>query len=94
MYYWWRLATLADFEFAALSGLPLQEGKHDPPKKNLLHAATTGRFALYPYIREYVYDLTGRLAPPPLTLEICPADAGFLPAPNGQQREERPTKRG
>lgn len=34
------------------------------------YAATTGRFALYPYIREYVYDLTGRLALPPLTLEI------------------------
>lgn len=61
----------ADFEFAALFDYHLQEGEDDPTEEELTaYAATTGRFVLYPYIREYVYDLTGRLALPPLTLEI------------------------
>lgn len=45
-------------------------GGHPTEEELTAYAATTGRFALYPYIREYVYDLTGRLALPPLTLEI------------------------
>lgn len=32
--------------------------------------ATTGIFCLYPYAREYVQDVTGRLGLPPLTLGV------------------------
>jgi preprotein translocase subunit SecB len=61
----------ADFEYAALFDYTLREGEDGPTEEELTaYATTTGRFALYPFIREYVYDLTGRLALPPLTLEI------------------------
>lgn len=33
-------------------------------------ARTTGAFALYPYAREYVSDVTGRMGLPPLTLGL------------------------
>lgn len=33
-------------------------------------AQTTGAFAIYPYAREYVQDVTGRLGLPPLTLGL------------------------
>jgi preprotein translocase subunit SecB len=34
------------------------------------YGATTARFLLYPFIREYIYDITGRLALPPLTIGV------------------------
>lgn len=33
-------------------------------------ASTTGSFALYPYARQYVQDVTGRIGLPPLTLGL------------------------
>lgn len=69
----------ADFEYAALFDYQTREGEDAPSEDELAaYATTTGRFALYPYIREYVYDLTGRLALPPLTLEVLSRP---LPAP-------------
>ncbi|AFJ34723.1 SecB chaperone Rv1957 [Mycobacterium sp. MOTT36Y] len=61
----------ADFEYAALFDCDMRDGD-DPLSEDELqaYAETTARFALYPYIREYVYDLTGRLAIPPLTLGV------------------------
>lgn len=71
----------ADFEYAALFDYALREGEDDPTEEELTaYATTTGRFALYPYIREYVYDLTGRLALPPLTLAILSRP---MPTPPG-----------
>lgn len=37
-------------------------------------AKTTGSFAVYPYAREYVQDVTGRLGLPPLTLGLFKLD--------------------
>ncbi len=67
----------------------LQEGEDDPTEEELTaYAATTGRS---PSGTQYVYDLTGRLALPPLTLVISSRSrCRFLPAPNGRQREEPP----
>lgn len=42
-------------------------------------AKTTGSFAVYPYAREYVQDVTGRLGLPPLTLGLFKID----PEPSG-----------
>lgn len=33
-------------------------------------AETTGQFALYPFVRQQVYDLTGRIGLPPLVLGV------------------------
>lgn len=74
----------ADFEYAALFDYGRREGEDAPSEEELAaYATTTGRFALYPYIREYVYDLTGRLALPPLTLEILSRP---LPTPPDRNR--------
>ena len=34
------------------------------------HGATTAKFLLYPFIREYIHDITGRLGLPPLTIGV------------------------
>ncbi len=59
------------FEYAGLFSLNVREGD-DPISLDELqaYAATTGQFALYPYARQYVYDLTGRLGLPPLTVGV------------------------
>jgi hypothetical protein len=75
----------ADFEYAALFDYQVREGESVPSEDELAaYATTTGRFALYPYIREYIYDLTGRLALPPLTLEVLSRP---LPAPPERHRK-------
>jgi len=61
----------AEFEYAGLFEYILREDDAHPSDDEFVaYASTTGRFALYPYIREYVYDLTGRFALPALTLEV------------------------
>lgn len=68
-----------DFEYAALFDCDMREGDDSLTEEELrAYAQTTARFALYPYIREYVYDLTGRLALPPLTLPVL---ARAMPSP-------------
>lgn len=59
------------FEFAALFSLEMRDG--DPPVDDSelqAYALTTGQFALYPFAREYIYDVTGRLGLPPLTVGV------------------------
>ena len=34
------------------------------------YAATTGQFVLHPFARQYIYDMTGRLGLPPLTVGV------------------------
>lgn len=64
------IATL-DFDYAGLFSLHMSD-EDDPPDPNELmaYAASTGQFALYPYVREYIYDVTGRLSLPPLTVGV------------------------
>lgn len=79
----------ADFEYAALFDYQVREGEEAPAEEELAaYATTTGRFALYPYIREYIYDLTGRLALPPLTIEVLSRP---LPGPPDQHRKSKKT---
>jgi hypothetical protein len=60
-----------EFEQAALFVFDLAEGESPPDPAELdAYAVTTGQFALHPYAREYIADITGRLGLPPLTLGI------------------------
>jgi hypothetical protein len=65
-----RVATL-NFELAALFTLEMRDGD-EPVKDEELeaYASSTGRLLLYPYAREYVYDVTGRLGLPALTMGV------------------------
>jgi hypothetical protein len=74
------LVAKIEFEHAAL--FLIDKGADNPPELEELnaYAVTTGQFALYPYVREYVSDITGRLGLPPLTLgvlrmSLTPAEA-------------------
>ncbi len=60
-----------EFEHAALFVFSLAEGDHPPTAEELsAYAVTTGQFALHPYARQYIYDVTGRLGLPPLTVGV------------------------
>jgi hypothetical protein len=60
-----------EFEQGGLFVLEMREGD-DPVQAEELDAfaVTTGQFAIYPFAREYIYDVTGRLALPPLTIGV------------------------
>jgi hypothetical protein len=59
-----------EFEQAALFVMDMDAS--EPPKAEELnaYAVSTGQFALYPYVREYISDLTMRLGLPPLTVGV------------------------
>lgn len=59
-----------EFEHAALFVMDIAD--REPPATEELNAfaVTTGQFALHPYVREYISDLTMRLGLPPLTIGI------------------------
>lgn len=71
-----------EFEQAALFVMDMQA--ENPPDANELnaYAVSTGQFALYPYVREYIADLTSRLGLPALTV-------GVLKMPTASTAEER-----
>ncbi|MGC4854442.1 hypothetical protein ACLQ24_13845 [Micromonospora sp. DT4] len=59
------------FEFAALFNLEMCSGDEPVIDSELqAYAFTTGQFAIYPFAREYIYDVTGRLGLPPLTVGV------------------------
>jgi len=64
-----------NFRIAGLFTLEMRDGD-DPPKSEELtaYAFSTGNFALHPYAREYIYNVTGRLALPPLTIGVLQLD--------------------
>jgi hypothetical protein len=60
-----------EFEHAALFVIDLSHGEDPPDVEELnAYAVTTGQFALHPYVREYVSNVTSRLGLPPLTLGV------------------------
>jgi hypothetical protein len=69
-----------EFEQAALFVIDM-EGQ-EPPKAEELnaYAVSTGQFALYPYVREYISDITSRLGLPPLTVGVL-----RMPIANSEQ---------
>jgi len=65
------LVAEIEFEHGALFALQMREGDEPARAEELqAFAVSTGQFALYPYAREYIYDVTGRLALPPLTIGV------------------------
>jgi hypothetical protein len=60
-----------EFEQAALFVMNMPDSA-DPPKPEELnaYAVSTGQFTLYPYVREYIADLTMRLGLPALTVGV------------------------
>jgi hypothetical protein len=63
----------------------------EPFSDEELHAFadTSGRFALFPFVREAVFNLTGRLTLPPLTLPLLkatlPADVAWSKSRDSQE---------
>jgi preprotein translocase subunit SecB len=65
------LVAEIEFEHGALFTLHMREEDQPARAEELkAFAVSTGQFALYPYAREYIYDVTGRLALPPLTIGV------------------------
>ncbi len=61
----------SEFEYAALFSCEMREGDDPIAEDELMaYGATTARFLLYPFIREYIHDTTSRLALPPLTIGV------------------------
>lgn len=59
------------FELAALFSLDEQaQSEGLEPSEIEAFARTTGQMALWPFAREYVFDATGRLGLPPLTIGV------------------------
>ncbi|WP_212992236.1 hypothetical protein [Actinoplanes auranticolor] len=59
------------FEFAALFTVERREDDSPVTDEELrAYSFTTGVFAMYPYAREYIYDTTGRVGLPPLTVGV------------------------
>lgn len=64
--------TKLSFNFAALFTLDDYEGDEPPAAFDddelSAFAESTGAIALYPFAREFIHDITGRFALPPLTI--------------------------
>lgn len=63
-------ADIASVTFTLVALYDTPEGMTYGPEELESFGATTGVFSLYPYAREYVQDVTGRLGLPPLTLGV------------------------
>jgi hypothetical protein len=59
-----------EFEQAALFVMDMDAGNPPDAEELNAYAVSTGQFALYPYVREYISDLTSRLGLPPLTVGV------------------------
>lgn len=59
-----------EFEQAALFVIDKSADSPPAPEELNAFAISTGQFALYPYAREYISDVTCRLGLPPLTLGV------------------------
>ena len=59
-----------EFEHAALFVMDMEGNEPPQPEELNAYAVSTGQFALYPYAREYISNMTTRLGLPPLTLGV------------------------
>lgn len=66
------IVATVDFTYAALYSKLVDDTFTDEALEAF--ARTTGIFAVYPFAREYVQDVTGRLGLPPLTLGLFKID--------------------
>jgi preprotein translocase subunit SecB len=74
------------FQFRALYSLDLPEGEHPVEEAELnAYARSFAMLTVYPYAREYVHHVTGRLGLPPLLIDLF-----SLPYPTAwKPREEQ-----
>ncbi len=65
-------STVARIEFEQAALFVMETDAGEPPNVEELnaYAVSTGQYALYPYAREYISDLTMRLGLPPLTIGV------------------------
>lgn len=61
---------IANIQFTLAGLYSIPEDVEFSDEEVAAFADTTGIFGLYPYAREYVQDVTGRLGLPPLTLGL------------------------
>ena len=71
-----------EFEHAALFVMDLEGQRPPMPDELNAYAVSTGQFALYPYVREYISNITTRLGLPTLTV-------GVLKLPMDQSDKDR-----
>ena len=65
-----RIAEIV-FSLAGLFALSMREGDPLPADEELeAYSLTTGQLLLFPYAREYIYDSTGRLGLPALSVAM------------------------
>ena len=67
-----------EFEHAALFIINMDDQEPPAPEELNAYAVTTGQFALYPYVREYISNITTRLGLPPLTVGVLKFPAHHL----------------
>ena len=72
-----------EFEHAALFVMDLAGQEPPLPEELNAYAVSTGQFILYPYVREYISNLTTRLGLPTLTV-------GILKLPVYQSNKNKP----
>ncbi len=59
-----------EFEQAALFVMDIDNQEAPSSDELNAYAVSTGQYALYPYVREYISDITKRLGLPPLTVGV------------------------
>jgi hypothetical protein len=59
-----------EFEHAALFVMDMDGQEPPVPEELNAYAVSTGQFALYPYVREYISNITTRLGLPPLIVGV------------------------
>jgi hypothetical protein len=73
-----------EFEHAALFVMDMEGQDLPKPEELNAYAVTTGQFALYPYVREYISNITTRLGLPTLTVGVLKLPHHRRP-PNGSR---------
>jgi hypothetical protein len=69
------IIAMIDFKLAGLFELNMWKDEEPPRTDELMaYAWSMGNFALHPYAREYISNLTGRLGLPPLTISVLQLD--------------------
>ncbi|TWP45967.1 protein-export chaperone SecB [Lentzea tibetensis] len=67
--------AMVDFKLAGLFELNMREDDDAPRIDELMaYAWSMGNFALHPYAREYISNVTSRLGLPPLTINVLQLD--------------------
>ncbi|NKE55359.1 SecB chaperone [Lentzea sp. PSKA42] len=70
-----NIVAKVEFKLAGLFELRMRDGDDTPQEGELTaYAWSMGNFALHPYAREYVSNITGRLGLPPLTINVLQLD--------------------